>query len=265
MIGVYEIRNLVNNKRYIGSTKVSFESRWEKHLEGLKWTGHPNIHLQRAWDKYGKGNFVFNVVEVCNEKSVLECEQYWIDYYGMDKLYNKSPYANGGNPGKPYPAFYNTITREIIPEGVNLSILAKQLNINRCSLSELVRETAFCRKGYILLSNKDEWTYKLSIRTLKKLIKQLTNNLEKEGNQLIRTRKIEIKRLSKYLTQLYIKSKNSIFDKDGSRILTKDQVRSIRQKYTGKHGQQAQLAEEYEVSPNTIHSIVTGKTWVWLK
>lgn len=43
--GVYQIKNLVNDKIYIGSTKTSFKDRLKNHLSKLRRGVHDNIHL----------------------------------------------------------------------------------------------------------------------------------------------------------------------------------------------------------------------------
>ena len=71
MIGIYRIKNLKNKKCYYGSSK-NIEKRWRTHSNNLKNGKHHNIHLQRSWDKYGEDNFVFELVEECNETILLE-------------------------------------------------------------------------------------------------------------------------------------------------------------------------------------------------
>ena len=78
MIGIYKIKNLKNKKCYYGSSK-NIEKRWRTHLNNLKNGKHHNIHLQRSWDKYGEDNFVFEVVEECDETHLLELEQKYLD------------------------------------------------------------------------------------------------------------------------------------------------------------------------------------------
>lgn len=62
--GVYEIRNALNNKRYIGSS-INIYRRWRDHKRMLNLSVHPNKHLQSAWNKYGEKHFVFKILETC--------------------------------------------------------------------------------------------------------------------------------------------------------------------------------------------------------
>jgi len=76
--GIYEIRNIVNGNRYIGSS-VDLNRRLKVHLCLLNKGMHTNAHLQSAWDKYGEDSFNFEVLELCEEDQVLEREQWYID------------------------------------------------------------------------------------------------------------------------------------------------------------------------------------------
>jgi group I intron endonuclease len=78
-IGVYTITNLVNGKIYVGSTKQSFHKRFGSHVSRLKVNKHPNIYLQRSFNKYSIENFKFEMLEECLSEHCLGIEQYWIN------------------------------------------------------------------------------------------------------------------------------------------------------------------------------------------
>lgn len=90
--GVYAIMNTLNNKKYIGSTHC-FKTRFAEHRSQLRKGNHKNIHLQRAYNKYGENYFVFLILEECeNIQNTLNfIEQKWID---SDGDYNICPIAN---------------------------------------------------------------------------------------------------------------------------------------------------------------------------
>ena len=72
---LYEILNIVNNKRYIGQTMRSPAARWPEHITKLNKGVHGNAKLQAAWNKYGSKNFIFSVIVKCEsaeELNVLE-------------------------------------------------------------------------------------------------------------------------------------------------------------------------------------------------
>lgn len=76
--GIYKILNTVTQKIYIGSA-VDIEQRWKAHRGYLKRKKHHSAHLQRAFDLDGEDSFQFSIVELCEEKILLEREQFWMD------------------------------------------------------------------------------------------------------------------------------------------------------------------------------------------
>lgn len=83
---IYSIKNIVNNKRYVGSA-VNFSNRKSTHICNLKKNIHHNQHLQNAWNKYGAGNFIFELLLECPREFQTECEQYYIN--NLKPEYNK--------------------------------------------------------------------------------------------------------------------------------------------------------------------------------
>lgn len=77
---IYKIRNLVNNKIYIGSSK-DFEKRKIKHLNELKFQRHHSVHLQASWNKHGAQNFEFIILEYCQVDKLVEREQVYLDWF----------------------------------------------------------------------------------------------------------------------------------------------------------------------------------------
>jgi group I intron endonuclease len=87
--GIYAIRNTVNGKVYVGSA-ANIEKRWRLHRSQLALSTHHSKKLQNAWNKHGSQSFVFEVIELVNDKSnLLEREQHWID--------TLSAFSNGYN------------------------------------------------------------------------------------------------------------------------------------------------------------------------
>lgn len=78
--GIYEIRNLIDNKIYIGSAR-NLNKRKNQHLRSLETKRHHNILLQRAYNKYGKENFVFKILLYCDIDNLLLYEQICIDKF----------------------------------------------------------------------------------------------------------------------------------------------------------------------------------------
>jgi len=75
--GVYIIKNINNNKMYIGSS-IDLDSRWKHHIYSLNNNKHHSWKLQDAWNKDGQKCFIFDILEMCDELNVKQCEQKWI-------------------------------------------------------------------------------------------------------------------------------------------------------------------------------------------
>lgn len=87
--GIYEIVNLVNGKRYVGSA-VNLDHRKRQHFSALRLDKHHNVALSRAWAKYGEQAFEFRVIERCRTELLIQREQAHIDERAE---YNCSPTA----------------------------------------------------------------------------------------------------------------------------------------------------------------------------
>lgn len=79
MIGIYKITNLINGKVYIGQS-TNIKRRWKDHRSSAF---NPNSEdyeypLYRDVRKYGFKNFLFEVLEECNEYELNEKEKFYI-------------------------------------------------------------------------------------------------------------------------------------------------------------------------------------------
>lgn len=90
--GIYCIKNVFNNKRYIGQT-YNIAKRFNYHKSYLSRKAHHCEHLQHAWNKYGPEVFELIIVEPCPVERLTEREQYWMDFYKGSGIYNTAPAA----------------------------------------------------------------------------------------------------------------------------------------------------------------------------
>jgi group I intron endonuclease len=78
-MGIYQIRNKVNGKVYIGQS-INLEQRKKHHFSLLCHNKHYSYHLQRAFNQYGESNFIFSILEEVKDPLWLTVrEQYWLD------------------------------------------------------------------------------------------------------------------------------------------------------------------------------------------
>lgn len=80
-VGIYIIKNIVNNKVYIGSSARCIRERICIHKRRLKHRVHENSYLQNSYNKYGIEAFIFEVLELCEKDKCIEREQYYLDLY----------------------------------------------------------------------------------------------------------------------------------------------------------------------------------------
>ena len=98
--GIYCIKNKINNKMYIGKS-INIFTRWCNHIYHLDLNNHQNKHLQQSWNKYGKTNFDFLILEECDIDDLSKNEIKWIKFYNTTNPnygYNMTAGGEGVNP-----------------------------------------------------------------------------------------------------------------------------------------------------------------------
>lgn len=86
-IGVFQIRNAVNGKIYVGSS-LNLDAIWNRNRMELNFDGHRNKALQNEWKEFGEDNFRFEILSEIEQKDgdstnyakeVRELEKLFID------------------------------------------------------------------------------------------------------------------------------------------------------------------------------------------
>lgn len=99
--GIYKIINKINGKYYVGSSDniLGIRGRWREHTNALNSNSHKNSHLQRSWNKYGKDNFDFVILEKIPKETLFLVEQKYLDIAETEKTkcYNSKFIAGGGS------------------------------------------------------------------------------------------------------------------------------------------------------------------------
>lgn len=102
--GIYKIKNVINNKSYIGSS-ININNRIKQHKESLLKGKHHSIKLQRSYDKYGVNNFKFEIIEEVPNENLIDREQHYINLFdSYNNGYNSVGYA-GSNLGMKHGDF----------------------------------------------------------------------------------------------------------------------------------------------------------------
>lgn len=93
--GVYQILNIINGKKYIGSS-VDLYNRLHSYLSLAKKGKVHNLHLQSSFDKYGIENFSVSIIEKLDtqgltkdavKEKLIVLEQKWVNLLSPE--YNK--------------------------------------------------------------------------------------------------------------------------------------------------------------------------------
>lgn len=92
-IGVYAIKNKLNGKCYVGSSK-NIKKRFYCHSSFLRRGNHHCAHLQNAYKANGPDAFSMSTVLLCDTREEAEeIEQAILDIW-YDDLYNSSRRAD---------------------------------------------------------------------------------------------------------------------------------------------------------------------------
>lgn len=165
--GIYRIENLINHKSYIGQA-VDIYKRWTMHKWELNSGKHHNIHLLRAWKKYGEYNFEFSIIEECDEKNLNEREMYWVEYY--DAFYNGYNQTKGGDGclGKTWteeerernsrPVLQIDLNGNVVHQFININDAWEQTGINR-------RQIWNCANKVVTKMHRNDKIYKHTNKT----------------------------------------------------------------------------------------------------
>jgi group I intron endonuclease len=116
---IYEIRNIINGKRYIGCSK-DVTVRFTKHKSRLKNNKHMNSYLQNAYNKYGKSNFEYNILFKLNSESDMYKKEKKL-ILENDNLYNLAEGGLGGDTFTNRSEESKAITREKLSKASKIS------------------------------------------------------------------------------------------------------------------------------------------------
>lgn len=131
---IYIIKNTINNKVYIGQTKVSVNQRWKEHL---RHAAYGNQIINRAMKKYGTDKFYIETLEICSLDIIDKREMYYIDLYDStdkSKGYNVSIGGNTPRFKRPILSISDLINL-YVKEQFTLEDIANKYNVSRYIIS----------------------------------------------------------------------------------------------------------------------------------
>ena len=78
--GIYQIVNTITGDCYIGST-IDLDKRKREHFNESYWKHNPNKKLYKDMKQYGKNNFLFKPLWLCDPYELKKYEQIAIEKY----------------------------------------------------------------------------------------------------------------------------------------------------------------------------------------
>jgi group I intron endonuclease len=268
--GIYQIRNIINGKVYIGST-IDFYKREYDHFWNLKMLKHHSPYLQKTYNKHGKDIFAFEIIEtVENKNKLLEREQYWINFKkacNPDYGYNISPKAGSVLGRKFSQDTKNKIGnsnrgKKRTPE--------QKIKMSKASKGRIISEE-HKQKLRILSTGR-----KASQETREKMSKSRIGIIfsEEQKRKISEHKKgihagAEHYRYGKHCSEETKKKiseskKGKTIGPQGERNfqakLTEKQVYEIKE-LLGQGIEQKEIASRFNVGRNAIYNIKYGKTW----
>ena len=200
--GIYQIENLANGKKYIGSS-ANTKRRLQAHKSQLISDCHDNKHLQRAWNKYGGDNFEFSVIILCGKPYLIKNEQWILDNWRPE--YNMALIAKSPMKGRKHS--------EATKQKMSISQKGKRLGMKHSLESRM--KISIAQKGRT--SNRKG--VKLSEETKRKISESQKRRMHNTniGKKLNSCEVLEIRRLHNTgkVTQAFL---SKMFDVDQTSI-----------------------------------------------
>ena len=172
---IYIIKNKINNKVYVGQTKVSIKLRFQNHLSAAR-CGKDYI-IGKAIRKYGEENFYIELLEECLASELNEREMYWIAFYNATD--NKCGYnmSLGGNVNRKPTQIDEDLVLKLFKEGNNAQQITKMLHTNAYNISNVLKKHNIIYGIDLQRTSKDKTTKVIQLYQEGYSSIQISNNL----------------------------------------------------------------------------------------
>lgn len=245
--GIYAIKNKINNKIYIGQTSQPFIKRYWHHKWKLQNNQHDNYILQDDWNKYNEDDFIFYVIRITEDKSILDdLEIYYIkEYRVISFLYNM---LQGGGGRRGY--HMSEKTKRLIGEANRINMLGRK------HTSETKIKMSKIRKGKYVQRKSDVITPQLA-KTIKELL--VVGNEASAISQKLNISYSIINNMISNNTWSHVKVNGwdeYLNSRKTYHRLTKQDHRDIYQLFLSGEYTKKELAVKYNRTPSMINYII---------
>ena len=284
--GVYQIRCLINNKIYVGST-VNFETRKKDHFKRLENNKH-NRYFQNAFNKHGEDNFECEILEIIEDDidTIRQREQYYMDYlksHDRNFGYNLNKYANGGGAfGEDNPFYgkhHSDISKIKISESNKGKVLSEKTRLNMSKAKKGIKYSEERNRKLSIINTGKKHTEEtkkkmsehhtgkiLSEKTKQKIskIKSGVKFSEEHKNKISMANKGK-KRSKKQIEYMSESRKGKFIGENACHVkLSEEDVIKIKELLL-KGIKQREIAEKFGVKQATISSIKHNRIWSHIK
>ena len=162
---IYRIKNIKNDKSYIGQCIDEVNYRWREHRNSLRRNKHINCKLQRAWNKHGESSFTIEIISRHKFQHTLDAAEI-LNIKLYDSIKHGYNIAEGGqfNKGVTYRKIWNGV---MAPDGTiykrieNISKFGREHKLNPDKLRLVSRGIRYSYKGWkTLVREKHSFTDK---------------------------------------------------------------------------------------------------------
>ncbi len=248
VVGVYRIACVINDRAYFGGSS-DISKRWIQHSSNLKHGRHTNKLFQSDWDKYGKENFIFEILEECNKEGLIIREQWYLDNvvdWGFD--YNIAIDAKSGMKGR----FH---TQESLDKLSKATTGEKNPMWGRKGILSPLWGKTHSQERVENRSGKNHWNWG---NTWSDEVKE-KNAASQRGNKSHNWKKNFSKETRKKMSEA------SQGEKSSSAKLKDKDILEIRKMYKTGNYTLKEVGDIFNVSFPTISLIVNRKTWKHIK
>lgn len=159
--GIYKITNRINGHYYIGQS-VGVKKRFREHCFAAAHSDNKdhNSPIHRALAKYGKDNFIFEIIEECSKEKLDKREIFWINTLKATSNGNYNILIGGQDRMKfdDKPVELYTLQGIYVKTVSSATKVAEELGVSRNSIyGVLHKERPIC-KGYQMKYEEDTVT-----------------------------------------------------------------------------------------------------------
>lgn len=162
---IYIIRNTVNDKIYIGQTRLSIRLRFQDHLSSARRGG--DYVIGKAIRKYGEDKFYVELLEECLADELNEREKYWISFFKADKSGYGYNMSSGGNATYKAKDIDENEVIKLFNKGIPAFKIAKIIHVGVPRVTEVLR--------------KHNISYGIALQKISDVEKQQIVDLYKQG------------------------------------------------------------------------------------